>query len=44
MPRFFFPGYGAYKWFTGPHRTVDDSVSEVDPAMHAAINKDAAVV
>lgn len=22
---FFFPKYGAYKWFTGPHRTVDDT-------------------
>lgn len=31
-PRFFFPKYGAYAWFTGPHRTVEDSVSEVAEA------------
>jgi hypothetical protein len=29
ITRFFFPGYGAYKWFTGPARTVDDSASSM---------------
>jgi len=27
---FFFPGIGAYKWFNGPARTVDDSVASME--------------
>jgi hypothetical protein len=38
--RFFFPKYGAYKWFTGPAKTVDveDSVMDIGDAASKALD------
>ncbi|KIY99919.1 hypothetical protein MNEG_8039 [Monoraphidium neglectum] len=37
---FFFPKYGAYKWFTGPAKTVDveDSVMDIGDAASKALD------
>lgn len=33
---FFFPRYGAYKWFKGPAHTVDDDSAHVEAGMSPA--------